>query len=185
MAIYTKKGDRGETSLYDPASSQVTRISKDSSKVDAIGTIDELNSSLGIATSFCEDARHRSRIESIQADLLRIGSILAGGPLRFSESKVKSLEREIDKLEAKLPVLANFILPGGTPLSAHLHLARSIARRTERAVVALSKEEKVSPSILSYLNRLSDLLFMLARAANFDKGIKDIIWKPSKRRSKR
>ncbi|MBI3443498.1 cob(I)yrinic acid a,c-diamide adenosyltransferase [Candidatus Woesebacteria bacterium] len=172
MAIYTKRGDKGKTSLYDKANRQDVRVDKDSTRVKAIGAIDELNSFLGICLSF----NGYKSLKDIQKDLFTIGSILAGAKLRFSKTKTIKLEREIDKLEGRLPVLKNFILPGGSPLSSHLQYARALARRTERRVVVLSKEDKTKPQILSYLNRLSDFLFMLARKSNFDWGIKEEAW---------
>lgn len=157
MAIYTKRGDKGETSLYDKESSQKIRIAKDSLRINAIGAVDELNSYLGIVGA---------GFENIQADLFRVGAILAGAPLRFSPAKTKKLERQIDKLEGSLPVVKNFLLPGGTALAGQLYFARALARRAERQVVALNNQEPVHPGILVYLNRLSDFLYIKAREAN-------------------
>ena len=178
MAIYTKRGDKGETSLYNKESSQKIRISKDSLTVHSIGSIDELNSVLGISASLEKDNVRKKFIQKIQSDLFTIGAILAGANKRFSASKVKYLEKKIDYLEGKLPVLGHFILPGGSILSANFHLARSVSRRAERMVVALSKEEKVNPPILVFLNRLSDLLFMLAREANSREKTAETSWPP-------
>ncbi|HEX6977236.1 MAG TPA: cob(I)yrinic acid a,c-diamide adenosyltransferase [Patescibacteria group bacterium] len=176
MAIYTKKGDKGTTSLYSsqPATSQ--RISKDSIRIRTIGSIDELDSFLGLAKSFCLDLKIQKIISDIQRDLLTIGSCLAGSKLRFSKTKTKKLEKMIDVWEGNLPRLSHFILPGGTPLSAQLHVSRSMARRAEREVTALSEVEKVPDSIKIYMNRLSDFLFMLARLTNSDQKIKEEIW---------
>lgn len=168
MAIYTKRGDKGETSLYDSTSRQNIRVSKDSRRINAIGAIDELNSYLGMTSA---------DLKEIQRDLFTIGSILAGAKLRFGKAKTKKLEKTIDKLEGKLPVLKNFILPGGSRLAAHLQYARALTRRAERQVVALSEVDKIKPEVLIYLNRLSDYLFMLARKANFDAEVKEEVWK--------
>ncbi len=165
MAIYTKRGDKGETSLYDKNSRQNIRVSKDSLRIEAIGAIDELNSYLGVASADLKD---------IQRDLFTIGSILAGAKLRFPKSKIKKLEKVIDKLEGTLPVLKNFILPGGIQTAANLQYARALCRRAERAIVRL---EIKNQEILAYINRLSDYLFMLARKANYDVGIKEEVWK--------
>lgn len=180
MAIYTKRGDRGETSLYDEKNTQRTRISKDSLIVNTLGVIDELNSSIGVAVSFCDDKKTKTLLEEVQKDLLRIGSIIAGSKLRFSKSKTRKLEKVIDGLEGSLPVLKNFIIPGGEKFASHLHFSRSLARKAERKMVALSKEIRVKEQILAYLNRLSDFLFMLARQASHKKGKKDTVWKGGK-----
>ncbi len=176
MAIYTKKGDKGQTSLYSSQPAVSQRVSKNSIRIRTIGSIDELDSFLGLAKSFCLDLKIQKIISDIQKDLLTIGSILAGSKLRLSKTKTKRLEKMIDTWEGNLPRLSNFILPGGTPLAAELHVARSMARRAEREVTALSEVEKVSDSIKSYINRLSDFLFMLARVANSDQKIKEEIW---------
>ncbi len=176
MVIYTRRGDKGKTSLFDPYSSSRIRISKNSTKVKTLGAIDELNSSLGIVVSFSEDPELKLTIRQIQNDLLRVGAIIAGAKLTFSYTKVTMLEKLIDNLEAKLPVLKNFIIPGGSKSAAFLQFARSLARRAERRIVALNHVEKIKPSILSYMNRLSDFLFMLAREENFKMNIDDEIW---------
>lgn len=177
MAIYTKRGDKGKTSLYDPQGVQNVRIDKDSMVVEVIGNIDELNSYLGVVKSETPDKWMKKEIGEAQKNLLIIGSTLAGSKLRFSKSKVNKLEKVIDKLEGELPVLKNFVLPGGVPISSHLQYARSLARRAERKVVSLSKLHATSYALLSYLNRLSDYLFILARKANFDEGIKEEVWR--------
>ena len=176
MAIYTKRGDRGETSLYDINSSQKIRISKSSLKINAIGTIDELNSYLGVVAS-ASNKDVVKLLADIQENLFIIGSILAGAKLRFPKSKTKKLEMEIDKLETVLPLLKNFILPGGSNLGANLHYSRTLVRRAERSVVALSEVETVRSEVLSYINRLSDFLFMLARMVNRDTGFIEKVWK--------
>jgi len=176
MVIYTKLGDKGETSILNEDSTQRKRVSKDSLRVEVLGAIDELNSFLGICKSSLNDNLTIRTIRLIQKDLFSIGSITAGSKLRFSSTKIKKLESKIDFLEGKLPVLKNFIIPGGTLSAAQLHYARSLARRLERGMVALSKLEKVKPQILKYLNRLSDFLFMLAREENAKKGVNEEVW---------
>jgi len=176
MAVYTKKGDKGETSLYKKGK----KVSKNSSRIKALGAIDELNSALGVCISFSDDKKLRSLLAGVQGDLFVIGSVLAGANLRLGKSKTKKLEKVIDKLEGELPVLKNFILPGGTKVASQLFFTRSIARRTEREVVLLHEKEKLNPQITIYLNRLSDFIFMLARNENFQKGLNEIVWKGRK-----
>ena len=187
MVIYTKRGDKGETSMFDEDSAQRARISKDSIRVEALGAIDELNSFLGICKSNSESKRGKVKtldkektIDQIQRNLLTIGSITAGSNLRFSSVQTKKLEKLIDELEGKLPVLKNFIIPGGNLLATQLQYARALSRRVERRMVTLSKEVKVKTQVLQYLNRLSDYLFMLARSENRKTGINDEIWKGKK-----
>ena len=176
MAIYTKRGDKGETSLFDKASVQNIRVSKDSLRIRAIGAVDEANSSLGVVVSLSSDKKLNSQITRIQAELFTIGSILAGANLRFSKTRTLFLEKKLDKLEGTLPVLRNFLLPGGSVVASHLQVSRTFVRRAEREIVALSKAEPVKPQILIYLNRLSDFLFMLARKVNHDAGAKELVW---------
>jgi cob(I)alamin adenosyltransferase len=176
VAIYTKKGDKGETGLYQKDSNQKNRMSKDSLKIEALGAIDELNSYLGVTALYSEGEKIQNYIKEVQKNLLTIGSIVAGAKLRLSKSQTLKLERVIDELEGALPVLKNFVIPGGSRLAGHLHYARSLSRRVERRVVGLSKLDSVSPNVLTYLNRLSDYLFMLAREANKDAGVKEIVW---------
>jgi cob(I)alamin adenosyltransferase len=173
MPIYTKKGDKGETGLFGTKD----RYSKDSNIYSAIGNIDELNSYLGVCISVSESVSINNVLINIQNDLLTIGSILAGSDKKFSAYKTKKLETVIDRLDKEIPELKNFVLPGGTALSSHLHFARSLSRRAERGVVRLNKENMVKPQILVYLNRLSDLFFTLARYANHQVGREDEIWK--------
>lgn len=174
MAIYTKKGDRGETSLF---LKKPTPVSKDSARVRAIGAIDEANSYLGVVIS--ERGELKKSLNEIQRNLFVIGSILAGAKLRFSKTKTKRLERVIDRLEGTLPVLKNFILPGGSKVGAKLFFARALVRRAERAVVSLNSVEEVKPEIMVYLNRLSDYLFMIGREVNSQEGLKEEVWKGS------
>ena len=177
MVIYTKRGDKGETALYDKESRQNIRVSKDSLRIRAIGAVDEANTFLGVCVSISDDNKLNKFLTRIQEDLFRIGSILAGAKLRFSKSKTKILEKEIDKLEGTLPVLKNFILPGGTQFATNLHVVRVGVRSAEREIVALSRAEEVRPEILTFLNRLSDYTFMLARKVNFEAKIKEKVWK--------
>lgn len=181
MAIYTKRGDRGKTSLYDKASTQRGRVSKDSLRIRAIGAIDELNSYLGVVISTSEDSDLNNKLKEIQRNLLTIGSILAGGKLIFSGAKTTRLEKEIDELEGKLPLLKNFILPGGGKVSSHLQYARALSRRVERIVVSFNEQMKIKSQILAYLNRLSDYLYILARVVNYKNNISEEVWVGRKR----
>ena len=170
MKIYTKTGDRGETSLFDN-----TRVSKADARVDAYGEVDEINACLGAARAAGVDADIGSALEAIQKDLFALGARLADPSARIAarvmkaaigESDVQRLEAIIDRLEEELPPLRRFILPGGGPAGAALHLARTVCRRAERRLVSLAGQEEVDPLVLAYLNRLSDLLFVLARDEN-------------------
>jgi cob(I)alamin adenosyltransferase len=181
VAIYTKKGDKGTTSLYDKTSAQRERVSKDSLIVEALGSVDELDSYLGVCINASEDQLVKTRLKEIQNNLLTIGTIIAGSGLKFSKNETSKIEKVIDELEGRLPVLKNFVFPGGSKVSSHLQFARSLARRAERRVVALSNESKISQNILTYLNRLSDYLFMLAREMNHKSGIGDEVWVGRKR----
>jgi cob(I)alamin adenosyltransferase len=181
--IYTRGGDGGETSLGDG-----TRVKKQSPRVEAYGVVDEANAVLGLARLHAKGAAG-AMLTRIQNDLFDLGADLCippGGPkdkgaLRIEAAQVTRLEREIDALNAKLKPLDSFVLPGGTALAAYLHLARTVTRRAERLVAALAADESVNPEALKYLNRLSDHLFVLARAANA-KGKKDLLWKPGENR---
>ena len=168
--------------MYDEASSQRTRVSKDSLKVEALGAIDELNSFLGVTLAFSNFPEITTYLKEVQRNLLTIGSITAGSKLGFYSSSTKKLEKIIDRFEGELPVLSNFVLPGGTVISSHLQYARVLARRAERAVVSLAKIDMVKSQILAYLNRLSDFLFMLARYANFEAKVTEEIWSGKKKK---
>lgn len=174
MAIYTKKGDKGETSLF---LKKTRKISKGSARIRTLGSIDEANSFLGVVIAFLQDKELKRLLKSIQQDLFRINSILAGANLRFSIAKTRSLEKKIDELEGKLPVLKNFLLPGGTKAASLLHYARTLVRKAERELAALNKKREVRAQILMYINRLSDLIFMFAREQNVKEGFKEEIWK--------
>jgi cob(I)alamin adenosyltransferase len=180
VKIYTRTGDDGTTGLLGPG-----RVDKDSPRIEAYGTVDELNAALGLARAAILDVAAESLVARLQNDLFVVGSALADpSPAgRFHHavdaSRVAQLEREIDILEAELPPLTRFILPGGTPGAAQLHLARTVCRRAERQVIRLvhQPEEHVAHEILAYLNRLSDLLFVLARAVNRRSGVADTPWR--------
>ncbi len=177
MKIYTKTGDSGQTGLLGGL-----RVAKDAPRIEAYGTVDELNAAIGIARSQAPPDDIDRLLTQIQNTLFDLGAELAtaGGhhrkPAKISESHIETLETEIDRFEAGLEPLKQFILPGGTPLAAHLHLARTICRRAERRVVTLvaAENRELSPLIIVYLNRLSDLLFVLARSANAAAGEADV-----------
>lgn len=172
MKIYTKKGDRGKTGLFN----QKKRISKDSLEIETLGTIDEANSFLGLAASFLEEPYLKNKITQVQRTLFKLGSIIAGAKLSIPKSVVKKYEREIDAWTNSMPPLANFIFPGGCKPAAFLFVARTVVRRAERQIVRLSQEKGILPSILVYINRLSDYLFTLARYINFREGRKEALW---------
>jgi cob(I)alamin adenosyltransferase len=180
MKIYTKKGDAGQTGLFDG-----TRVPKSDPRIDAYGDVDETNSAIGAARAFVEDPAIGDFLRGIQSDLFAVGAQLADpkydaakrkAKTRITEARVQEFERFIDGLEAKLPPLKNFILPAGNKGGAVLHLARCVCRRAERRVVALAAAVKVAPIVVKYLNRLSDLLFVMARAENQRTGEQQVDW---------
>ena len=176
MKIYTKTGDAGESGLLGGG-----RVPKDDPRVQAYGHVDELNATLGFAASLDPAGFEADFVQSIQRDLFAIGAELATpNTAKVREpvgaERVSAIEQVIDKHEASLAPLKNFILPGGTPKAAALHVARTTCRRAERAVVTLARDEQINPTIIHYLNRLSDLLFVLARAVNKLAGRADIAW---------
>lgn len=184
--IYTKTGDKGETALADGS-----RVAKHDLRVNAYGTVDELNSTLGLAT-LQADTETAAALARIQNDLFDLGADLArpamekdgeaGYPvLRIVEAQVTRLETEIDAMIARLEPLRSFILPGGTPLAAALHLCRTVARRAEREATALAAASDANPLAVKYLNRLSDWFFCAARIAN-DEGRADVLWVPGANR---
>ena len=181
--IYTRGGDRGETSLGDG-----TRVPKHDLRVAAYGTVDEANAAIGMARLHA-DSEAEAMLARIQNDLFDLGADLctpedgrkAAGALRILPAQVERLEHEIDAMNAALRPLDSFILPGGTPAAAHLHLARTITRRAERLVSELAAQEPVNPEALKYLNRLSDHLFVLGRRLN-DNGAGDVLWVPGANR---
>ncbi len=174
MALYTKFGDRGQTSLLGGSV-----VAKDDPRVEAYGSVDELNAALGIVIAFSDVEGVSASLSRIQKDLFAIGSELAGGKKCIRPSRVSDLEKEIDTLWSELPPLKHFVIPGGSKTASLLHLARTVCRRAERQVVLLSNKEKkkVNPGIISYLNRLSDLLFTHARYVNYKKKKEEVIWK--------
>ena len=179
MKIYTKTGDDGKTSLFDN-----TRVWKSHERIMSYGGVDELNSALGIALSLDLDIEIKSILIKIQNDLFIVGSDLANPDMskikiRTTDDMIKYLEEKIDKLESELPELINFVIPGGTLPASILHMSRTITRRVETHVIALSQNNEVSKNTSIYLNRLSDLLFVLARSVNKRKNMSDTIWKPS------
>jgi cob(I)alamin adenosyltransferase len=178
MKIYTTTGDEGETSLFGGR-----RVPKDALRIEAYGTVDELNSSIGVARSWKPAKEIDEILGRIQSELFVIGADLAtpiekksGNVLRIATDQVSWLEGVIDTLQGRLKPLASFIIPGGSHPAAHLHLARTICRRAERFVVKLSREEEIDPACIVYLNRLSDLLFVLARYANQLDGNEETPW---------
>ena len=178
MKIYTKTGDDGKTSLFDNS-----RVWKSHQRIMSYGAVDELNSALGIAISLDLDIEVKNILVQIQNDLFVVGSDLANPDMsktdiRVSETMIEFLEEKIDTAESELPDLTSFILPGGTLFASILHLSRTIARRAETNVVALSQNEQISKAASIYLNRLSDLLFVLARMSNKIKDVSDVVWKP-------
>lgn len=176
--MYTRGGDKGETSLHGPR-----RVPKDSLRVDAYGTIDELNSCIGVAVAACRHKAISRQLKRIQAELFTAGADLATesakgrGVPRIGKKDTARLEEMVDELQGRLPRLTSFILPGGSQLSSSLHLARAVCRRAERRVVALGREEKINPEMVPYLNRLSTYLFNAARYANVLEGVEDEVWK--------
>jgi cob(I)alamin adenosyltransferase len=177
--VYTRTGDDGTTAL-----GAGDRVPKDSPRVEAYGTVDELNSFLGAAIASGLDPNLAEALAGIQNDLFHLGSDLcvteedkAARPVpRIEARHVTALERWIDRLSEDLPPLENFVLPGGSGGAAQLHVARAVCRRAERLAVALSRNEPVGDQVIVYLNRLSDALFVMARWENQSKGIPDVLW---------
>ena len=182
MKIYTRKGDDGTTALGSGR-----RVSKDALRIEAYGTVDELNAALGVVAAGEPSGVAPELLARVQNALFDLGASLAVPPgergrrelPRISEEAIAGLETECDALEAELPPLATFILPGGTPGAAALHVARTVCRRAERRVVSLARDEEVGSGVLRYLNRLSDLLFLMARAENRAAGRDDVPWESS------
>jgi cob(I)alamin adenosyltransferase len=178
--LYTRGGDKGETSLYGAG-----RVAKDSPRVDAYGTIDELNCCIGVALSCCKHKEVSKPLKRVQAELFTAGADLATDLAaktadrvpRIQKKDTERLEKMVDELQGRLPRLTSFILPGGSQLSSSLHLARAVCRRAERRVVTLSRAEKINPEMVPYLNRLSTYLFNMARYANVLEGVEDEAWK--------
>jgi cob(I)alamin adenosyltransferase len=180
MKIYTRTGDEGRTALIDGS-----RVSKDDLRVSAYGDVDELSAVLGVVKAHSQDAPLNALLHQVQRDLFALGAQLADPKAKigsrkakaaFPPSQVKTLERAIDRREKGLPPLTAFVLPGGSSVGSFLHLARTVCRRAERTVIALSHEQAIAPIFVVYLNRLSDLLFVLARHANQTSGIAEDRW---------
>lgn len=176
--MYTRRGDRGETSLFGPR-----RVPKDSPRIEACGAIDELNSVIGVVLAGSKPRERVSGLQEIQKMLFVAGADAAAdlndaaAVPRITPSETKRLETMTDELLEKLPTLRNFILPGGNPTAAGLHHARAVCRRAERRLLTASRSEQLNPELLPFLNRLSSYLFNLSRMANKRAGKKDVIWK--------
>lgn len=176
--IYTKTGDLGETGLFGGR-----RLSKSHLRIEAYGTVDELNSHLGLVRDQQTDVATRDMLHAIQSQLFSIGSILASDPEKelpvpeLSEEQVKALEQAMDEMDTRLPELKNFILPGGHPHVSQCHITRCVCRRAERLVVALAAIESVPAIVIKFLNRLSDYLFLLARWTAQQLSVEEVIWK--------
>ncbi len=185
MKIYTKTGDGGETSLFGGG-----RVPKDDARVDAYGSVDELNATIGLARSLGAGPEVDGDLARIQAELFAVGSELATPPGSRARESIPSvhagwaeaLEQQMDRWDAELAPLTSFLLPGGTPVAAALHVARATCRRAERRVVALAHLAPVDPNVVVYLNRLSDFLFEAARAVNQRAGVAETTWQPRKDR---
>ncbi|MFH2105833.1 MAG: cob(I)yrinic acid a,c-diamide adenosyltransferase [Candidatus Micrarchaeota archaeon] len=176
MKIYTKYGDKGETTLVSGE-----KMIKDDIRVEAYGTVDELNAFIGVISTFTSDDDVKKTLLPIQKNLFSIGAMLSTrSPTektpKINLNDISKLEATIDEIEKELDPIKHFIIPGGSKTSALLHMARTVCRRAERRIVTLSKTEKVSEDIIIYLNRLSDLLFVMARMANRKKRIEDVLW---------
>ena len=177
--IYTKTGDAGETSLFGGA-----RVPKNHLRVEAYGTVDELNSYIGLLRDLIETPQYKAVLKAIQDRLFTIGSVLASDPTKqmatpdLKIEDIQLLENQIDEMENELPPLKNFILPGGHQTVSFCNVARTVCRRAERLVVALDSMGKIDPLSIKYLNRLSDYLFVLGRKVGKDLGAEEVIWKP-------
>ena len=179
--IYTRTGDGGMTSLYDGQ-----RIPKFQTRMEVVGTLDELNATLGLALANITDQEIRTSLLTVQNILFNVGAEVAEGgtkakrmiddSVRVTEGKDAELEQWIDRFDSELPQMTGFILPGGTPAGAHLHVARTVCRRAERLLARLAQEEAVNPKSLVYINRLSDLLFVMARTVNQRAGATETPW---------
>jgi cob(I)alamin adenosyltransferase len=186
--VYTKRGDSGQTSL---AGGQ--RIAKNNLRIEAYGTVDELNSFLGLARESARELTELHRILGrVQHELFNLGSILATLPAdvhphqaRITAAETAQLEREIDEMNEDLPALRSFVLPGGSRLNAELHICRTVCRRAERVCVALGAGEDVDDEVLRYLNRLSDALFVWSRWASHRTGVAETLWEPNEAASSR
>ena len=181
--IYTKTGDQGDTHL---AGGQ--RVLKDSLRIECYGTVDELNAFVGMAGVSAADSvpELAAILRRVQHELFNLGSILATRPsdvhpkqARITPTEILQLEQEIDRMNADLPMLRSFVLPGGSRLNTELHACRTICRRAERIAVSLSREEEIPPEAIQYLNRLSDAFFVWSRWANHILGVPEVLWEPN------
>jgi len=179
MKVYTKTGDSGKTALLGG-----TRVSKGHARIEAYGSVDELNSWLGVLADHSADAR-KELLTTIQRRLFTVGSELAADPAKprlkvphITEADIELLEQAIDAMEASLPPLKAFVLPGGHPVAAFAHVARTVCRRAERCIVVLAEQEEIPVQVLPYINRLSDFLFVLSRAIVHEQGGQDVEWHP-------
>jgi cob(I)alamin adenosyltransferase len=176
--IYTRTGDGGTTGLADGS-----RVPKDAPRIEAMGAVDELNSMLGVLLAETLPDAVRACLDDAQNDLFDLGGELSvPGHAIMSKTHVERLERELDQFNAGLPPLKDFVLPAGTRAAGLAHVARAICRRAERRVVTLSRKQKIAPALPAYLNRLSDLLFVLARELNRAAGCADVLWQQGKNR---
>ncbi len=179
--IYTKTGDQGNTSLFGGR-----RLSKSHLRIESYGTVDELNSFLGLLRDGINDTELKNQLQEIQDRLFVIGSNLASDPEKslpvpdVLDTDIELLEKAIDAMDEKLPPLKNFILPGGHPLVSQAHICRTVCRRAERLIVALAQSESVAPIVLQYLNRLSDYFFTVSRYLAHSLGVEEIPWNPRK-----
>lgn len=180
--IYTKTGDAGTTGLFGGK-----RLPKSHLRIEAYGTVDELNAHIGMVRDQFTEPAVRALLKDIQDRLFTIGANLASDPDKdmpvpdIQATDIEALEKAMDEMDEVLPELKNFILPGGHPAVSSAHIARCVCRRTERLVVALSQESRVEPVVVQYLNRLSDYLFILARFIGYSKGIDEVVWAPRKK----
>lgn len=176
MKIYTRTGDRGETSFFGG-----TRVPKNDPRIEAYGTVDELNAHLGVVRASWPGSPIDAVLDDAQHDLFEVGALLASpGQQRFAgvdPERIEAIEAEIDSMDRELDPLKSFILPGGTVPAAQLHVARTVCRRAERLVVALGEDSEPMRVAIRYLNRLSDFLFVAARYANLKAGVADVAWK--------
>lgn len=180
MKIYTKTGDAGITALFGGK-----RVSKSNLRIESYGTVDELNSWIGLVRDSMRDTHTRNILKNIQDRLFTLGATLAADPEKpklkkpdLHEADIEMLEHEMDKMSEVLPPLQSFILPGGHPVVSYCHVARCVCRRAERGVVALGETENIEPLLVKYLNRLSDYLFVLARWTGKQFGASEITWEP-------
>lgn len=179
MKIYTRTGDKGQTRLFDG-----TKVLKNDMRVEAYGNVDELNATIGCALAFTRDSGIRDLLQSVQRDLLSLGAQLADphfDTAKFDKATlcaewVLRLEKAMDELDLELPPLRSFILPGGGQCGALLHIARTVCRRAERSIVTLNETVSIDPKVVEYLNRLSDLLFVVTRVVNHREGEEEVQW---------